>query len=534
MLAKILQKIYKAVLLSLGVVSGIAVAETFSEVNVTIPQDINTSFIGIYANSALYPMPKQPLFSTADMILYPERYDTLSMGITLTPPVVVNNSMKIRELFYGKPFVEFIALKDSGISRFEMSEISPELSGSLVQSGDALTLENISKNLSEECRNLYTKTFSINDQNVTYFGCSSRNADFYVIVQNDDEHIGQTYMYANEAVKPKNGESDPAENRKVLIINYLSRELVNYKHPEKTLSGLVIPEAAINVYLSSSFSRRNAEGQAEDMNESLASDFDVLHSRAEDILKDTLFNTKLLIPSRKNNFKPLQINGESATVPLSLVNVTENRFGNNLLTFSDAQGEHVAATTMITPKLMGAEDMIQIAAKIAEDKTCMAPHEINEKELMGLPSVIVDCDSTYGTEEITKSYLMLKVQSLMPDSEETDEDSDNMDSVMLILLLGDNTDNEIEDFISAGLLYNNLRWTPSLRNLTELEKSFISAVPGIKNWFNMKPEEQDEESWEKFLTETEKALAEHGDASPEDQLELIRQYSSLLAKKKKK
>ena len=77
-------------------------------------------------------------------------------------------------------------------------------------------------------------------------------------------------------------------------------------------------------------------------------------------------------------------------------------------------------------------------------------------------------------------------------------------------------------------------WTPSLRNLTELEKSFISAVPEIKNWFNMKPEEQDEESWEKFLTETEKALAEHGDASPEDQLELIRQYSSLLAKKKKK
>ena len=130
-LAKILQKIYKAVLLSLGVVSGIAVAETFSEVNVTIPQDINTSFIGIYANSALYPMPKQTLFSTADMILYPERYDTLSMGITFTPPVVVNNSMKIRELFYGKPFVEFIALKDSGISRFEMSEISPELSGSL-------------------------------------------------------------------------------------------------------------------------------------------------------------------------------------------------------------------------------------------------------------------------------------------------------------------------------------------------------------------------------------------------------------------
>ncbi|MBO6009476.1 MAG: hypothetical protein J6P70_04030, partial [Ruminobacter sp.] len=63
---------------------------------------------------------------------------------------------------------------------------------------------------------------------------------------------------------------------------------------------------------------------------------------------------------------------------------------------------------------------------------------------------------------------------------------------------------------------------------------FISAVPGLKNWFSMKPEEQDEESWEKFISETEKALADHADASPEEQLELIRQYSSLLAKKKKK
>lgn len=464
MLGNKLQKTYKAMLLALGFLSGMAVAENFSEVAVTIPTDINTSFLGVYITPALSPAPKQQLFSTSDVILHPEHYNTLSAGVTFTPPMIAGNTMKIREEFYGKPFVEFIGLKDSGISKFDLSEISKELSGPLVAPGEDLTIQNISKNISEECRNLFTKTFSINDQNVTYYGCSSRNADFYVIIQNDDDRIGQTYMYATEQTKAQNSDATPAENRKVLIINYLSRELVNFKKPETTLSALVVPEATLNVYLSSSFSKRNAAGQAEDLNESLASDFDILHSRAEDIVKDSFFNTKLMIPSRKNGFKQLRINSESANVPLSLVNITENHFGNNLLTFSDASQEHIAAVTLITPKLMGTENMQQLAARIAEDKTCMDPHEINEKELMGLPSIIIDCDNTFGTDEITKSYLMIRVQPLMPSSDE-DDDSGATDSVMMILLLGDNTDNEIEDFISAGLFYNNLRWTPSMHNL---------------------------------------------------------------------
>lgn len=526
------RKTCQAIAVLLGLVSGAVLGNDFSEINIQIPSDINTSFMGVYVNHALSSKPKQVLFTTADIILNPIPYDTLSSGVTFTPPKVSGNVMKIREQFYSKPFVEFIGIKDGGVAKFDMSEISPDLSGRLIESGDDFNLDSISKTMNEECRNLYTKKFSINDQDVMYFGCSSRNADFFVIVQNDDEKLGQTYMYASEP--PKNSSSKDKPNRKIFIINYLARELVNYKNPDTTLSNLVIPEATFNVFLSSSFAKRSPEGQAEDLSESLASDFDILHSRAEDIMKDSLFNRKLLISSRKNKFKQVKINYDTANVSLSLYNVTENYYGNNLMTISDDSQEHVAALTLVTPKLMGTESMQNLAEKIAEDKTCMAPHEITQKETMGLPSIIIDCDNTFGTDEFTKSYLAINVSSLMNNDRHSEAEDRMNDSIMLVMLLGDNTDNEIEDIVNAGLMYNNLRWNPTLSNMTEMEKDYIMTIPNVRMWNNLPEAERNEETWNSFIAEAEKAIAGHQDATPEELLELIKQCSSSLTSNKSK
>lgn len=68
----------------------------------------------------------------------------------------------------------------------------------------------------------------------------------------------------------------------------------------------------------------------------------------------------------------------------------------------------------------------------------------------------------------------------------------------------------------------------------QLEKNYISSVPAIKAWFNQKPEDRNEETWNQFLSDTEQALSAHADATPEEQLDLIKQCASVLSQTKKK
>lgn len=530
-----------------GITAGISHAGTSAspDFKIVIPKDINTSFIGININPAITPQPKNPVYSPVELRSNPIPYQSLSGGLTFSPPKVYGKKMIIKALYYGKPFIEFIAIKDGGDKGFSLDEISSHLSGRLIEPDLTYSIDNIRKNIEEECRGLYTTNFSINDMNMTYFGCSSQSADFYVSVLDDSMTVNQTYGYEPEPKISKSGE----DNRKILIINFLANDLVNYKNPSKSLSKLVIPEATLNLFFSKAFSKRSLNGKIEDITESIASDISFLQSRADDNIRIALFNKNLLITSKNQGFHPIKITSDNNQLKLKLYNITENYYGNNLVTISDETGEHISATTLITPELMGTKNITELVEKISKDKSCMAEDyegdepdntdvkdDINSNEDIAYEtespkgnqnSFLIKCDVSFGSNEQQKSYYLVDIQNLISGNNYKNL-QDNKRSIMMSLILGEPSDAFRESVLSTNMLMNNLKWNLSMRDISEMDMSYITEIPLIRSWLNQKDEEKDVTLWENFVTESEKEINATPDASPEKIMEILKKHSYLL------
>lgn len=542
---------HKKLTILMAVVFGITASVSYAGISaspdfkIVIPKDINTSFVGTNINPAITPQPKNPVYSPVELRSNPIPYQALSGGLTFSAPKVYGKKMIINALYYGKPFVEFIALKDGGDKGFSLDEISQNLSGRLIEPDLTYSIDNIRKNIEDECRGLYTTNFSVNDMNLTYFGCSSQSADFYVSVLDDSKTVNQTYGYEPEAKNSKSGD-DP---RKILVINFLANDLVNYKNPSKSLSKLVIPEATLNLFFSKAFSKRSINGKIEDITESIASDISYLQSRADDNIRIALFNKNLLIASKSQGFRPIKVTSDNNQLKLKLYNITENYYGNNLVTISDETGEHISATTMITPELMGTKNIAELVEKISKDKSCMAEEEdggesddTNEKDDINANdditsetdsaktnqnSFLIKCDVTFGSNEQQKSYYLVDIQNLISGNNYKNL-PDNKHSIMMSLILGEPTDAFRESVLSTNMLMNNLKWNLSMRDVSEMDMSYIKEIPLIRSWLNQKEEEKDAALWENFITESEKEINSTPDASPEKIMEILKKNSYLL------
>ncbi len=511
--------------------AGLSLTESLpSEVDVTMPRDLNTSFVSVYLNPALRPKPEKILFSNFDVRANPEPYETMSDGVTFSSPRIIGDMMSVRGEYFHKPFVEFIALRDEAISSFELSAISRDLSGSFLDPESGRDLTGVLAGLQSECRNVYSSKFMMNGQNVGFFSCTAASANYFVIMRAGNARIGQTYRYETENY---NGQLDHGDARKILIVNYLAKELVNYRNPETTLSDLVVPVNTVNLFLAPSFPKKSEADKAAELKEALAADAALLHARAEDGMKAALFNQKYLLPRRKKNFKPLRINSEKSDIPLFIYNITENIYGNNLITVSDQSAEHVSASTLVTPEILGAESARDLAQKIAADKSCVDNNEIYESTVADLPAFAVVCDNTFDSGRNSREYLLLDVESLMSSRGDDADGAGSKDSVILIMFVGDTTGGEITDTVAANLVFNNLRWEPRLKDMTDLDFEKIREIPTVQAWLAASRTETDPGVWEEFIKNADNALQSRPGASIGEKLAIIADEALLLAGKAK-